>query len=502
MLTSELKAEIFRLFFAEHYTMNSIADTLGVHHDTVQSAINLRGQSRCLRPMRESMLRPYISVIEDRLAETPKLRSTRLIQILRDYGYQGSISLLRLKVAELRPKYKRAFESITYFPAEQAQVDWASFGTIRVGRGERKMSCFVMTLCYSRATYAVFTYDQTLESFLRGHIRAFRYFRGIPRILLYDNLKAAVVDRQGTQVRFNPTLLEMAGHYCFHPRACNVRSGWEKGRVERTIRYIRDNFLAARQFRDIDDANGQLSAWLDGVCNVRLWPGDRSKTVRAMWDEERERLLPLPENDFATEDVGPCRPSKICYVRYDGNDYSVPFQYVGEILTLIAGEHEIRIIDGSRELAHHVRSYSKGERIRNDAHFIGIHEQKPRAASTSRRADLIAQIPQAERLYEMMFDSGITTGLQTTKLFKMLEVYGKDALAVAISEAIARNMARASAVAQILERRDGKRRDPVPLPVILPNHSIAGATTVSPHSLATYDAISASNKGAEACQLN
>ncbi len=459
MLTSELKAEIFHLFFAEHHTMNSIAETLGIHHDTVQSAIDLRGRPRCLKPMRESMLRPYLSVIEDRLTKTPKLRATRLIQILRDYGYQGSISLLRLKVAELRPKYKRAFESITYFPAEQAQVDWASFGTIRAGRGERKLSCFVMTLCYSRATYAVFTYDQTLESFLRGHIRAFRYFQGIPRILLYDNLKAAVVDRQGTQVRFNSTLLDMAGHYCFHPRACNVRSGWEKGRVERTIRYIRDNFFAARQFRDIDDANGQLSTWLDGVCNVRPWPSDRGRSVQEMWRGERERLLPLPQNDFATDDVGPCRPSKICYVRYDGNDYSVPFQYVGEILTLIAGEHEIRIIDGSQELARHVRSYSKGEKIRNETHFTGIHEQKPQAASTSRRADLIAQIPEAEKFYEMMFDSGIVTGLQTTKLFKMLEVYGKEALTEAIGEAISGKMARASAVAQILERRDGKRRD-------------------------------------------
>jgi len=130
------------------------------------------------------------------------------------------------------------FLTFTALPKGHAQVDWASFGELSVGRARRRLSCFVLTLSYSRAFYFEFFFDQNLESFLRGHINAFTDLGGVPRAVLYDNLKSAVLERHADAIRFQPRLLELCGHYHFAARPCNPGRGNEKGRVERTIRYI------------------------------------------------------------------------------------------------------------------------------------------------------------------------------------------------------------------------------------------------------------------------
>ena len=147
-----------------------------------------------------------------------------------DRGYRGSIEQLRRVVARLRPQPQEAFLRLQVFAGEQAQVDWAHFGSVTIGRARRALSCFVMTLSWSRALYLEFFFDQTMESFLHGHVNAFRSFSGAARVALYDNLKSAVLERHGNQIDFNPRLLELAAHYHFVPRPCQVRAGNQKGR--------------------------------------------------------------------------------------------------------------------------------------------------------------------------------------------------------------------------------------------------------------------------------
>jgi transposase len=201
--------------------------------------------------------------------------------MLVDRGFKGSINTVRRDLRELRSTSKRrAFLPIISFVGDEAQVDWAHFGTIKIGNAERKLSCFAMVLSHSRAMFAMFCLDQTLESFLRAHIAAFRYFGGVARRLRYDNLKAAVIERHGSAVRFNKTLLEFAGHYRYEPSACNPYSGHEKGKVERNIRYIRDNFFMGRRFSSLEDINRQIAIWLDGTANQRAWIEDKSKFIK------------------------------------------------------------------------------------------------------------------------------------------------------------------------------------------------------------------------------
>jgi transposase len=136
-----------------------------------------------------------------------------------------------------------------------------------------------MVLSYSRAIWALFTLDQTLESFLRGHVEAFQAFSGVARTLVYDNLRSAVLERAGTAIRFHPRLLELAGHYHFAPRPCTPGRGNEKGKVERQIHYLRHAFFAARTFVDVADLTrsfaGGVTRWRTSACisssAIRQW---------------------------------------------------------------------------------------------------------------------------------------------------------------------------------------------------------------------------------------
>jgi len=274
MITEAQRAEIRRLFYAEHWRIGTIARELSLHPDTVRAALEtVRFNQRTL--VRASALDPYTGFLRTTLEQYPKLRATRLHEMIVARGYQGSVGQTRRLVRRLRPRpVAEAYLRLRTLAGEEAQIDWGHFGKIVVGRAERPLSAFVMVLGWSRAIHVLFTLDQTMESFLRGHVEAFAYFGGSARTLLYDNLKTAVLARQGQVIEFHPRLLELAGHYHFLPRPCAVARGNEKGRVERQIRFLRDRFFAARHFRDVDDLNAQFLRWRTKWAHARPCPGD------------------------------------------------------------------------------------------------------------------------------------------------------------------------------------------------------------------------------------
>jgi transposase len=235
MITPEQHAEIRRLYFGEHWKVGTIAAALAVHHETVRAALAHDTRALPRSQYRPTQLDPYLPFVRDTLAQYPRLRSTRLFEMVRARGYPGSVVQLRRVVRTLRPQgTPPLYRRLTTLVAEEAQVDWGAFGTIRIGHGTRPLSGFVMVLSYSRAMSAIFTLDQTLESFLRGHVHAFHEgFAGAARTLVYDNLRSAVLERQGTAIRFHPRLLELAGHYHFAPRPCTPGRGNEKGKSDK-----------------------------------------------------------------------------------------------------------------------------------------------------------------------------------------------------------------------------------------------------------------------------
>ena len=229
MITPAQRAEIRRLFYGEHWKVGTIAAQLGLHHETVRAAVER--ETAGVRPSlcRPSILDPYLPFIRDTLAQYPNLRATRIYEMVRQRGYPGSVIQVRRLARRLRPETNRTvYRRVVTLPGESAQVDWGTFGKVRIGQGTRTVSGFVMVLGYSRALAALFTHDQTLESFLRGHVDAFEALGGAARNLVYDNLRSAVLDRRGAAVQFHPRLLDLAGHYHFAPRPCTPGRGNEK----------------------------------------------------------------------------------------------------------------------------------------------------------------------------------------------------------------------------------------------------------------------------------
>src|SRR5437868_8868871 len=366
MINTETRAQIRRYFYADHWKIGTIATELGVHPDAVRKAIESE-RFVSPQPLRASIVDAYIAFIRLTLEQHPGLRATRVYQMVRDRGYSGSVVQLRRTVARLRPQGREAFLQLQMFPGEQAQVDWAHFGHVMVGRAKRALSCFVMTLSYSRALYLEFFFDQTMENFLRGHVHAFEYWPGQPRVILYDNLKSAVLERRGNQIQFHPRLIELSAHYHFAPRPCQIRAGNQKGRVERAIRYVRDSFWAGRVFTTLAECNRQALVWRDEVAHQRRWPDDSARIVAQAFTEEQPRLLPLPLHPFNTDRMETVRPRKTIYVHFDLNDYSIPPEAVGRPLTLLASDTDVRILDGAAEIARHHPSYDRQQSILDPA---------------------------------------------------------------------------------------------------------------------------------------
>ena len=482
MIDPEMRVKIRRYFYAEHWKVGTIAQALGVHPDTVKRAIEVERFHRT-EQLRSSKLDPYVGFVRQTLEAHPGLCATRLEQMLRDRGYRGSVRNLRRVVARLRPQQHEAFLRLQVFAGEQAQVDWASFGTVMVGRAKRALSCFVMTLSWSRALYLEFFFDQTMENFLRGHVNAFRSFSGSARILLYDNLKSAVLERHGNLIHFNPRLLELAGHYHFEPRPCQVRSGNQKGRVERAIRYVRDSFWAARAFTTLEECNRQALKWRDEVAHQRPWPDDRNRTVAQAFIDEQPRLLPLPLHPFSTDCVIAVRAAKTIYVRFDGNDYSIPPEAVGRSLMLAASDTEVRVLDGAREIARHRRSYNRQQLVLDPAHQQALLRSKRKARESTRAGHLELAVPESAVLLERAFAEGESAARQSAQLLVLLDRYGTRAMRRAVREALERNTPRASSVAFLLRQCNGA----MPLPLDLSRHPQAQNLEVRPHDLETYD---------------
>jgi transposase len=485
LIDSETRAHIRHLFYAEHWKIGTIARELGLHPETVSAAVETERFSNIKTP--RNAADPYTEFIREILAKHPALRATRIYQMIRDRGFNGSVVQLRRLIARIRPVPREAFLRLTTFPGEQGQVDWAHFGEVTVGRACRRLSCFVITLSYSRALYLEFFFDQRMESFLRGHIRAFEDWQGIPRVLLYDNLRSVVLERHGDAIHFHPRLVELSAHYHFAARPCQVRAGNQKGRVERVIRYIRESFFAARPFTTLEELNRQALAWRDREAHGRTWPGGDHRRVMEAFAEEKLRLLPLPLHRFDSDLLVPVRSGKTIYVRFDLNDYSIPPAVVGRQLTLAASESVIRILDANQEIARHRRTYDRGQQILDPAHQEELLKEKRKAAGFTPGSRLSQAVPESKVLIEAAFARGESAGRQTTELLNLLDLYGTAELRAAICEALERKTPRASSVEFILNQRRRFSHRRTPPPVDLSRRPELETLSVTPHDLETYD---------------
>lgn len=488
MISRELEGEILRLHHAEGWPIGTLARQLHVHHSTVRRVLGQAGIPAAHQYTRPLMVEPYVPFIQETLACYPTLRASRLYRMVRERGYPGAPDHFRAIVARYRPRQAaEAYLRLRTLAGEQGQVDWAHFGRFVVGRARRPLMAFVMVLSYSRHLFVRFYLSATMASFLDGHVQAFSFFNAVPRTLLYDNLRSAVLERIGDAIRFHPTLLELAAWYHFQPRPVAVARGNEKGRVERSIRFVRERFFAARRFTDMADLNAQALKWCATEAAERPCPEDRIRSVRACFDEERPRLLVLPAEPFPCQERVTVRAGKTPYVRFDLNDYSIPHTYVRRSLEVLATLDTVRVFEGGEPIAVHARSYDRGAQIEDPAHIQALIDHK-RSGRAHRAIDRLHHAaPSAARLFQLAAERGVHLGSLTRGLIELLNTHGAAALEDALAGALGEDAAHLGAVRHFIDLQRARRGALPPIPVRLPNDPRVRELTVRPHPLTAYE---------------
>lgn len=486
-MTPDLIAQILRYHYAERWPVGTISSQLSVHRESVIRVLTQAGASPIMPAQRPSGVTPYLPFIEQTLKQFPNLTASRLYAMVVERGYGGRPDHFRHLIARHRPRpTAKAYLRLRTLPGEQCQCDWAHFGHLQIGQAKRPLMAFVMVLSWSRRIFLRFFLGAHMENFLRGHVQAFESWGSLPRVILYDNLKSAVLERKGQAIRFNPTLLALSAHYRFEPRPVAPARGNEKGRVERSIRYIRDNFFAGRTFTDIDQLNAQADAWVAGAASQRPCPEDTKLTVQQAFEQETAHLMALPQTAFSCDELRAVSAGKTPYVRFDLNDYSIPHTHVQRALTVSADLSEVRILDGQQVLATHRRCWDKGQQIEIGAHLQDLVQHK-RSARAHRDTDrLVHAIPQVQSLLNEAAKRGEPLGRTATQLQELLDVHGRTQMTAAVADALSRGVPHPNAVRLALQRQR-EQQTPPPLGMALSAHVRARDIAVRPHNLDGYD---------------
>lgn len=496
-ISDELQTQILRYHHVEKWPVGTISRHLRVHHTTVKRVLAQTGIERKKFVRCKSIIDDYLGFILEKLQQYPTLTAKRLYDMVCTRGYRGGSDHFRHMIALYRPrKMPEAYLRLRTLPGEQSQVDWGHFGHMMVGQAKRSVSGFVMVLSYSRKIFLHFYFDQRLSNFLDGHERAFKAFGGIPKVLLYDNLKNAVLERQGDAIRFHPTLLEMAAYYHFEPRPVAVARGNEKGRVERAIRYIRGNFFAGRQWQDIDDLNHQAEQWCNGLAADRPCPEDKTKTVATVFFEEQPCLMPVPVNPYPTAEQRAVKVGKTPYVRFDLNDYSVPYTSVCSTVMVKATTTEVAVFDGMNEIARHTRSYNKGAQIENAAHIEALVQQKKEAKQHSHQEYLIQAVPSIQQFLVQAAIHQYSLKRVSSDLMSLLKDYGATELEMAVQDALAKKSPHPNTVQIYLQTRRERKNQPPSVSMPVSKDKRVQNQVIKTHQLVNYDELQSTTEEA------
>lgn len=485
-VSPDMEAEIRRLYFAEHWKRGTIATQLGLHVEVVERVIGPTGRGAKAKGQPMMILNPFFAIIAETLERYPRLRATRLYDMLVGRGYEGSIRTLRRYVASVRPLPKsEVFLRVEPLVAEQAQIDWAHVGYLQFPGGRRALWVFLLVLSYSRAMWAEFVLDLSVYSLRRSLLRASRYLGGSPRQWLFDNPKTVVLERHGDAVRFHPMLLDLAGAMHVEPRLCAVRKPQQKGRVERAVRFLRERFLPARTIHSVEHGNTQLLDFIERIAHPRPHPRWPQKTVADVLEEERHRLLALPQVLPESDLVHPVAADKTAFVRFDTNAYSVPPAHARTTLTLVASDVEVRLLDGSLVVARHARCWGRHQRIEAPEHRAELLAQKKQGKDLKGRDRLQAEVAGIDALFAAWVKAGRNVGSMTARTLQLLDLYGAEILSAAVVEVTARGSHDPGALAVVCDQRRQALHRTVPVPVVFGDH--VKDRDVIPHDLGGYD---------------
>lgn len=342
------------------HSIKAISRLTGHARNTVRKV--LRGEHTLVPAPRKtsSKLDAYKPYLQTRYRECA-LSAVRLCEEIQAMGYEGSVATVRRYLRTLKPAGVEKSKLTVRFetpPGKQGQVDWMHCGRFRLPDGRQvNVYGFVMVLSYSRAQFVHFTTSMQLAELIRCHQLAFDYFGGWPQTLLYDNMKQVKLSRR----QWNEAFVDFTNHYGIVPKTHQPYRPRTKGKVERLVRYVRDNFLAGRVFDSLGDLNAQALHWLTHTAQVRVHGTTGQRPVDRL-HEEQSQLTPVTQvsvyqlNQTVNRTVN--REAMVCY---QGSRYSVPPDYAGQQVQVNASGGQIQIALGDTVIAEHPQAVKAGQ---------------------------------------------------------------------------------------------------------------------------------------------
>ncbi len=441
---------------------SQVAKELSLDERTVAKWLSENQYHQRKPAQRSSKLDPFKADII-RMLETYPYSAAQVLQRIREGGFDGGYTIVKEYVRRIRPKPKKAYLTLAFAPGECAQIDWGSYGSVNVGDTTRRLSFFVMVLCYSRMMYVEFTVSQTMEHFLSCQQNAFSYFGAVTGRVMVDNLKSAVLRRTiGNDPVLNPKYLDFANHYGFTIAPCGVGKGNEKGRVESGVGYVKKNFLSGLQISDFKDLNPAALGWLDTIANVRIH-GETGKRPADMFQEERPQLhrLPVQPHDIAT--ISQVRASGQFRVVLDTNRYSVPAELAGQALTMKAYPDRLCLYHEERLVARHVRSYDRRKDFELPDHPKVLMAQRKKARDQIIFRNFLALHPKSDDYYRQLEQRRMNPLHHIRQIVALSDIYGKDQVTRAMEDAFTFRAFSCEYIVNLLEQRNRRTPEPGPL---------------------------------------
>ncbi len=485
-----LWAEIRRLAEIEKLSGRAIARRFHCSWRTVAAALELDQPPKRQAARRTSLLDPHRAKIDALLAKYPDLSAVRLREEIAGgpEGYAGSACTLRRYLRQIRPTRGRVYQEVHYEPAQAMQVDWGECGRVQIGATTRKVSVFVAVLCYSRLMFIEFTLSQSKAEFYRSLVHALEFFSGSPRAIIFDNLKAAVLNGSGRSACFHPDFLALCGYFRLQPIACERRDPESKGIVEVGVRYVKHNALAGRgeQLTRFEDYLALAPLWRDQVANIRVHETTRERPVDR-FQRERSLLRALPVIPFDTDEVVPAVVNTQARIEFDGNRYSTPPRFVRQPVTIRASRDKLRVLHEGQVVAKHVRCYQRGQLIvlPEDRLAALALRRRSRVSALEQQFDTLG--PEARQFHLHLNSQPVKTSVHLRRLLGLARLYGTAEVLAAISRALELATYDAAYVENLLLAERRRRQLPTPTLPTPRRRELIDEIELEPADPAIYD---------------
>lgn len=446
----EMREKILYLKNVMKFSFRQIGDQIGISHKRVSKIYKNAYPVKKVKKI--SRLDRYYSLIADWFNDYPKLKALQVYEWLRERDVEISYTRVVQYTKQFREKKEKIYHDLTFLPGEEAQVDW--FFTSIPGLG--KVCGFAVILSYSRYLFAHFFPRSSFEFFIEGHLKAFDFFEGYPQSLRYDNLRSVVLKRK-PEIQYNPRFLEFCRHYKIGIRLCNPASGNEKGRIERSIRSIKETFVNTAEHSSFTSANHALYQWVEKKNNAI----HRTTKQTPLDMKKEENLRNLPEIAYKNISIHPpVKTTKTGMIIFDTNSYSAPDYLTGKSLSIHSCVSCIKIYDKTKEVASHPRIYEKHKKIINPLHRT--YSRMSQSAKSQRIYEVIKNLdPEVTRFLIQNQSCGEDPQKTAYEIFKLLKSNSRIMLIGIVSECLKRKSARLKTLLSYLHMESGETIDKV-----------------------------------------